>query len=390
MKLIVLTLTLLFLILVFGLIHLLWRARREQAFFRREFWTDVVWWFFRFTIVDAAKRLIFIVPYVILALALGLDIPTIAKEGYKGFGPLSLWPGWLQGIVFVLLFDLSLYWNHRLFHKGWLWKFHAVHHGPEELDWLSSIRLHPVNEILGDAMSALPILVLGFNPMIVLPLVPLIGFYALMVHANLDWDLGLLRCVIASPVFHRWHHSKNPEAVDKNFAALFVFWDALFGTLYMPRGISPGNFGVPEKASPSFLANWPTPSAENGRTIRKIRLQRRGIVLVEPPRWIDRSEHPFSCCDDRWSPAHRKSWRRSVDPRRTLNSRSMRGFPDYFVFFVPFVDFSYGFSASPTKPVSSRIAARTATADSSDMADFARRRQWSGLGRTKRSRRAGL
>ena len=102
-------------------------------------------------------------------------------------------------------------------------------------------------------MSALPILVLGFTPMIVLPLVPLIGFYALMVHANLDWDLGLLRCVIASPVFHRWHHSKNPEAVDKNFAALFVFWDALFGTLYMPRGISPGNFGVPEKAAPSFL-----------------------------------------------------------------------------------------------------------------------------------------
>jgi sterol desaturase/sphingolipid hydroxylase (fatty acid hydroxylase superfamily) len=50
--------------------------------------------------------------------------------------------------------------------------------------------------------------------------------------------------VIATPVFHRWHHSRQAEAMDKNFAGLFPIWDILFGTYYMPRGKMPEDFGV--------------------------------------------------------------------------------------------------------------------------------------------------
>ena len=41
----------------------------------------------------------------------------------------------------------------------------------------------------------------------------------------MTWDLGPLRGIIASPVFHRWHHSKDREAWDKNFAGLLPLWD---------------------------------------------------------------------------------------------------------------------------------------------------------------------
>ena len=42
-----------------------------------------------------------------------------------------------------------LYWLHRLFHGGGFWKYHAIHHSSEELDWISAARFHPVNLFLG-------------------------------------------------------------------------------------------------------------------------------------------------------------------------------------------------------------------------------------------------
>jgi sterol desaturase/sphingolipid hydroxylase (fatty acid hydroxylase superfamily) len=38
------------------------------------------------------------------------------------------------------------------------------------------------------------------------------------------------RSVIASPRFHRWHHTGEAEARDKNFAGLLPLCDILFGT----------------------------------------------------------------------------------------------------------------------------------------------------------------
>ena len=158
--------------------------------------------------------------------------------------PLATLPAGPQIFLFLLLFDCSLYWNHRLFHTGRWWKYHAIHHAPEILDWLSAVRVNPVNDFVGNLLSLIPILVLGFNPELVVPFGVVVGFYALVVHADLDWDFGPFRHVIASPAFHRWHHSKDTEAWDKNFAALFPVWDVLFGTFYLPRGKRPANFGI--------------------------------------------------------------------------------------------------------------------------------------------------
>jgi hypothetical protein len=132
----------------------------------------------------------------------------------------------------------------RLFHRGRWWPFHAVHHSTEELDWLGSVRVHPVNDLVNKLFQVSPLLLLGFNPWVTLSAAPFLTFYAIFLHANVNWDLGPLRGVIASPVFHRWHHSKDQEAWDKNFAGLLPIWDRLFGTYYMPEGRWPENFGI--------------------------------------------------------------------------------------------------------------------------------------------------
>ncbi|HEX5369098.1 MAG TPA: hypothetical protein VFY10_06750 [Dehalococcoidia bacterium] len=51
--------------------------------------------------------------------------------------------------------------------------------------------------------------------------------------------------------YHRWHHSAEREAINKNFSGLFPFVDGLFGTLYFPKGRQPTTFGVADQPVPA-------------------------------------------------------------------------------------------------------------------------------------------
>jgi sterol desaturase/sphingolipid hydroxylase (fatty acid hydroxylase superfamily) len=59
--------------------------------------------------------------------------------------------------------------------------------------------------------------------------------------------------VVASPRFHRWHHTSEQEGLDRNFAGLFPWLDALFGTLYMTKDEVPRQFGVVGESIPTGL-----------------------------------------------------------------------------------------------------------------------------------------
>ena len=122
----------------------------------------------------------------------------------------------------LLLADFLAYWTHRVFHARWLWPFHAVHHSSTTVDWLSSVRLHPVNDVVARVVQVLPLYWMGFNAGALAAFVPFLTFYALVLHANVNWSFGPLRFIVASPVFHRWHHTSEEEGLDKNFAQSMV------------------------------------------------------------------------------------------------------------------------------------------------------------------------
>lgn len=92
-----------------------------------------------------------------------------------------------------MLGDLIGYWTHRLFHGRMLWRFHAVHHCSIEVDWLSSGRLHPVNDVASRAVALLLIALAGFPLTILAGYVPFLTVYAILLHANLPWTFGPLR-----------------------------------------------------------------------------------------------------------------------------------------------------------------------------------------------------
>jgi sterol desaturase/sphingolipid hydroxylase (fatty acid hydroxylase superfamily) len=168
-----------------------------------------------------------------------------------GAGPLKVLPFWEQVVVYVVVADFLYYWAHRMFHGRSLWKFHAIHHSATEVDWTTEYRFHPVNIMLQPAPVAVLMLTLGISPAVLAFLIPFDVVTGAWVHSNLNWTLGPLRYVVATPVFHRWHHTSPAEGGEKNFAPTFALWDWLFGTFYMPEGKLPQVFGVDDATFPT-------------------------------------------------------------------------------------------------------------------------------------------
>ena len=167
----------------------------------------------------------------------------------RGAGPLKVLPFWGQVIVYVVVADFLFYWAHRMFHGRSLWRFHAIHHSATEVNWTTEYRFHPVNMMLQPAPVAVLMLTLGISPEVLAFLIPFDVLTGAWVHSNLNWTLGPLKYVVATPVFHRWHHTSPQEGGESNFAPTFAFWDWLFGTFYMPEGRIPETFGI---ADPTF------------------------------------------------------------------------------------------------------------------------------------------
>lgn len=227
----------------FRALELLHPRSRRTPLPRKGLATDVAYWFLTPLLAHYVVRVAAIIAVVPLLLVVHgtLDPRTIEA----GFGPLARLPFWAQLALTIVVADLIGYWTHRLFHShDRLWSFHAVHHSARVLDWLSAMRVHPVSEAVSRIFMVLPMIALGLPPLVAVAVGPFFAIYGLLLHANLDWDWGPLRAVVASPRFHRWHHSDAPEAQGCNLAAVLPLWDILFGTWYMPRDRVPESFGT--------------------------------------------------------------------------------------------------------------------------------------------------
>jgi sterol desaturase/sphingolipid hydroxylase (fatty acid hydroxylase superfamily) len=168
----------------------------------------------------------------------------------NGRGPCSTWPYWAQAIVYVVGADFLLYWIHRVMHGATLWRFHAVHHSATQVDWTTQYRFHPVNLMLQSGFVGVIMVSLGISPVVMAFFVPFDVLSAALVHANVNWTFGPLRYIIATPVFHRWHHGPADDGGSSNFAPTFAFWDVLFGTFHMPEGRLPQTFGTDDHHFP--------------------------------------------------------------------------------------------------------------------------------------------
>src|SRR6201995_632148 len=235
--------------LIFSVLTHFWACNDSAPWWKkREIVTDVVYWFF----VPVFARVVRIGLLVVGAsLVFKIhDADELIAFYENGHGQLAQLALWVPAIIFPGASDFMLYWLHRMFHGGEFWKYHAIHHSSEELDWISAARFHPVNLVLGTITVDVILLIAGISPNIMLWVGPFTTFHSAFVHANLNWTLGPFKYVLATPVFHRWHHTALEVGGNTNFAGTFPLWDILFGTFRMPEGRLPEDYGTDDPRIP--------------------------------------------------------------------------------------------------------------------------------------------
>ena len=150
-----------------------------------------------------------------------------------------------QLLLCILVADLSQYWTHRAYHEiPFLWKFHAVHHSAKTMDWLAGSRQHVFEIVATRVLVLAPLFVLGFREGVINAYIIIVGFQAVLNHANVHFPWGPLKYLIVTPDFHHWHHSSDTEAIDRNYAAHYAFLDYLFGTAVKSAKRLPEKYGV--------------------------------------------------------------------------------------------------------------------------------------------------
>jgi sterol desaturase/sphingolipid hydroxylase (fatty acid hydroxylase superfamily) len=228
----------------------------EQRIFRRGFVVDMLHFFVTRLIVN------FGIAMTAAAALVWADNAPAMQPVRQFVGDLPVWLSAPVGLFIILCSD---YWDHRTAHTWrWRWRFHAVHHVSKQLDWLASVRLHPVDQVIHRIVAYAPVLMLGFPILEVFgPLFAIMGFVAIFDHSNVrvefpDW----ISRVIATPHYHHWHHAMKP--IDKNFGAMSPLMDQIFGTYYVPKGKYPDEYGMPYDIEENWIDHMLTPFGYKG------------------------------------------------------------------------------------------------------------------------------
>lgn len=217
------------------------------------------------------------------ALALGFPLALLADvvQRLNLFGLYSTvghWPLWLRVFLSLFASDVGAYWGHRAMHSHrFLWRFHALHHSAEEMDWLVNTRAHPFDTVFVRLAALTPVYLLGLAQTGGAKIDPAVAIltvfgtlWTFFIHADFRVRLGFLEKVVSTPAFHHWHHTKN-EFRDRNFSFVFPFIDRVFGTSWLPQHW-PSAYGI----------NTPMPTTLAGQFFEPLEPARRPATKRSP------------------------------------------------------------------------------------------------------------
>ena len=138
---------------------------------------------------------------------------------------------WITIAICVVLADLAYYWEHRFMHRVNLaWATHTVHHSSPFFNISVAYRFGPLDSFW-PVFFHLPLVLLGFNPIVVLFAEVVVQVYQTVLHTESIKKLPRpIEWLMNTPSHHRVHHGSNPVYLDKNYAGIFIIWDRMFGT----------------------------------------------------------------------------------------------------------------------------------------------------------------
>lgn len=149
---------------------------------------------------------------------------------FFNLAPFKIPHTWWSYVLCLILLDFSRYWSHRFAHEQrFWWSTHVVHHSSEHYNLSTSFRLSWTQNL--KIIFYLPIVLLGFHPLVFFIVHQLEVLYQFWIHTELIKKLPRpIEYIFTTPSHHRVHHSVNEKYLDKNYGSTFIFWDRIFGT----------------------------------------------------------------------------------------------------------------------------------------------------------------
>jgi sterol desaturase/sphingolipid hydroxylase (fatty acid hydroxylase superfamily) len=206
---------------------------------------------------------------------------------------------WTWIYAFVLA-DLAFYLFHRAAHRvPVIWAAHCVHHASPHMNLTVAMRGGAFQRLFA-VWFYLPLALLGVPGDVLLVVLGAQIMYQFILHTRFGGAFGPLGWVLATPSHHRVHHAIDDEYRDKNFGAVLIVWDRLFGTFaaetHAPRGygtVDPTLMTAnPIKANlVGFLSRRPTARSRSDRSsaTRRSGTSRRAARRARPCRRSGRS-----------------------------------------------------------------------------------------------------
>lgn len=229
-------------------------------------------------------------------------IPTLLTSGLAAawvnglFGTFARLAPWklpvnpLTVALALLGADFLYYWDHRAAHGCRLyWSLtHSVHHTSPQYDQTTGLRVSAL-EALFTPWFCLPLVLAGFDPLLVGASLFFVVGYQQWIHTELVGPLKWLDGWLNTPANHRVHHATQPQYIDKNFGAVTVIWDRLFGT-WQPEVERP-SYGVTHPIGSSHVVDVHVHEAR--RLFRELG-QTRGWAARARLLWSTAAQRPAS------------------------------------------------------------------------------------------------
>jgi sterol desaturase/sphingolipid hydroxylase (fatty acid hydroxylase superfamily) len=135
-------------------------------------------------------------------------------------------------IACFILDDLRYYLHHRIAHRcRWPWAMHIIHHSSRRYSLAVALRQGWTKHFTGTTVLKIPLVLVGFNPILVIFCGALNAVYQFFLHTETVHKLPKwFEAIFNTPSHHRVHHGKNPEYLDSNYAGTLIIWDKIFGT----------------------------------------------------------------------------------------------------------------------------------------------------------------
>ena len=122
-----------------------------------------------------------------------------------------------------------------------LWAIHLAHHSGLSYNLTNAFRLNWLAPVF-TTFFLIPLVWLGFSIKSVLFGMAFGQMYQFWCHTQAFKRVPLIEGVLNTPSAHRVHHASNERYLDKNFGAILMVWDRVFGTYEVES--EPVRFGV--------------------------------------------------------------------------------------------------------------------------------------------------